>query len=208
MGSTEGNEDWWHKLSEHCSRVQIQDWTILLPNQFDLHWNEEPHLTRMILFNPVSGHFITRVLGRTLESGTLDSLDALVPLASSFFLSQVCLGRKENEEDMFPFSLSFSLQCSMILSGKPESNGDLDQESKHWNHPQCEECRRLSIEEDGSVFDDLGMDLDGGGEMYCKQESFKEDIEDYDDDIPELFVGNVVEEVQTEDAPKKKRNTK
>lgn len=195
MGSVEGGhseESWWADLKAFCVRVSIQEWILILRNEFEFQWNDQPHLTRMILFHPKSGKYLTRIFGQTLQNGVLSHAGEIVSLAQKFFLQQkVCFGMTisttPNSNRRFPFSLTFSPNCSLVL--KDMTKTEPFQENQPDYNPQCEACallveNKIETEEDHATF----------SERNTVEQDYKPELSEDDEAIPSLFHSTQMDE--------------
>ncbi|TRY67311.1 hypothetical protein TCAL_13451, partial [Tigriopus californicus] len=190
MGSVGDGRDepWWVEVQAFCVRVSLEAWIVLLRNQFDLHWAEEPHWTRTMLYQPHTGRYLTRVWGQTHRQGVLSSPEGLAPLARRFFLQQeVCLGLSwsgvapaghdpENPEKVaIPRSLRFSPNCTRMVDDGPRP-------PKLGSHtPQCPAC---AVWVDPPPLDRPELPMEAAIESVAPD--FKPELSE-DDTIPVLF---------------------
>ena len=127
------------------SSVSLGKYLVVMRSGFDVVIAGEPYLALMLLLEPDSGKFLTRIWNQTITRGRAHSLEEFVEACETFFArnGKPCLGLPENEDEQVlqdflvsqtPVPRKVSKSCQRVVSRDADKSDEI---------PSCPECFKL-----------------------------------------------------------------
>lgn len=131
----------------HLGKMKLGDWQLILHVNNELTINDEPQMGLSMLYHSENKQYISRVWGRTIETGTVSNYnEVLAKCVALFRKGTPCIGMNPPDE-RFPLSCEFAKNCIGFVPRDQDSN-------------VCVECKKTNHETKTEEVDPLCFEIE------------------------------------------------